>query len=153
MNNYPRTAKEISKIFHLDASSATRGCKNVQLITSRLEKDLGSEEKTVLHKTTPICFVERYCSKLKMKSEEINLCKFMCMKIEKHDYMPSNTPHSIATGVIYFVGQFCNLQFTKLDLRSVSGISEVTINQCYKTILSFKDVLVPPLILSKYNKN
>ena len=152
MNNYPRTAKEISKIFRLDAGSATKGCKNVQIIYGRLEKDLEVGEKTVLHKTTPQCFMERYCSKLQMNKEHVNLCKFICMKIEQNDFMADNTPHSIATGVIYFVGRLCELNFTKQELRDVSGISEVTINKCHKKLNILKELLIPPLILQKYNK-
>lgn len=151
MNNYPRTAKEISKIFHLDPSSATRGCKNAQLIMSRLEKDLETNEKTILHKTTPECFINRFCSTLMMNAEHINLCKFVCMKIQSNEFMPENNPQSIAAGVIFFVGQLCKLTFTKKDVRDVSNISEVTITKCYKKIDQIKTELIPPIILGKYS--
>lgn len=153
MNNYPRTSKEISKIFHLDASSATRGCKNAQLIMARLEKDLSSTDKTVLHRTTPECFINRFCSKLNMNAEHVNLCKFVCMKIQSKELMPENTPQSIASGVIFYVGKLCNLQFTKTEVRDVSNISEVTINKCFKKIEKMQTDLIPPIMLSKYRSS
>lgn len=149
VNNYPRTSKEISQIFNLDVASATKGCKNIQLIINKLEKDISIEEKTVLHKTKPENFVERFCSKLNMNSEHKQLCLFICMKIEAKEYMPENTPHSIATGVIYYVAQLYKLNISKHDVKLVSSISEVTINKCYKKIEKQKAELIPPVILKK----
>ena len=40
VNNFPRTAKEIANIFHLDVTSATKGCKNALGIINNLEKDI-----------------------------------------------------------------------------------------------------------------
>ena len=100
INNYPRTAKEIASIFHLDVTSATKGCKNALVIINNLEKDLDNKEKTNLCRTKPESFIERYCSKLNINSELTSLCKFISMKIEKINYMPENTPHSIAAGVV-----------------------------------------------------
>jgi transcription initiation factor TFIIB len=149
INNYPRTSREIAQIFNLDVASATKGCKNVQLIMNRLEKDLTSEEKTVLCKTKPDSFVDRYCSKLNMNTEQKTLCHFICKKIEDNELLPENTPHSIASGVMFFVGDLYKLNITKKDVKMVSDISEVTINKCYKKISNLKDKLVPPSILKR----
>jgi len=65
--------------------------------------------------------------------------------------MPENTPHSIAAGVVYFISQFCKLNITKRDVKSVSEISEVTINKCYKKLEKVKDDLLPPTIIKKYS--
>ena len=45
INNFPRTAKEIANIFHLDATSATKGCKNALAIINNLEKDMINKDK------------------------------------------------------------------------------------------------------------
>jgi transcription initiation factor TFIIB len=150
INNYPRTAKEIATIFHLDVTSATRGCKNAQLIINNLEKDMENNEKTAFCRTKPEAFIERYCSKLNINSELTKLSQFISMKIEKHGLMPENTPHSIAAGVVYFIAQTCNLNITKRDVKNVSEISEVTINKCFKKIEKIKDDMVPAVILKKY---
>jgi transcription initiation factor TFIIB len=150
VNNYPRTAKEISTIFHLDVASATKGCKNALLIINSLEKDMDHKEKTLFCKTTPEAFVERYCSKLNMNNELTRLCQFICVKMENENRMPENTPHSIAAGVIYFIAQICHLNISKRDVRLVSEISEVTINKCFKKLEKMREDLVPGIILKKY---
>ena len=153
INNYPRTAKEIATIFHLDVTSATKGCKNAQLIINNLEKDMENNEKTSFCRTKPEAFIERYCSKLNINSELTRVSQFISMKIEKLGLMPENTPHSIAAGVVYFIAQTCKLNISKKDVKNVSEISEVTINKCFKKIEKIKDDLVPAVILKKYAAN
>jgi len=150
INNFPRTAKEIASIFHLDVTSATKGCKNAQIIINNLEKDMDIKEKTSFCKTRPEAFIERYCSKLSINNELTKLCKFISMKIEKENLMPENTPHSIAAGVVYFISQLCKLNISKRDVKNVSEISEVTINKCLKKLEKIKDDIVPAVILKKY---
>jgi len=152
INNYPRTAKEISTIFHLDVASATRGCKNALTIINNLEKDMDNKEKTNFGRTKPEAFIERYCSKLNINGELTKVCHFISMKIEKMNYMPENTPNSIAAGVVYFIAQICKLSVGKRDVKNVSEISEVTINKCFKKIEKIKDILVPQAILKKYSE-
>jgi transcription initiation factor TFIIB len=150
INNYPRTAKELATIFHLDATSATHGCKNAQLIINKLEKDVDNEDKTNFCKTKPEAFIERYCSRLNINAELTNVCKFISIKIEKLDLMPENTPHSIAAGVVYFIAQTCKLNVSKKDVKMISEISEVTINKCFKKLEKMIEQLIPPVILKKY---
>jgi len=152
INNFPRTAKEIANIFHLDVTSATKGCKNALAILNNLEKDLGNTEKTNFGTTKPEAFIERYCSKLNINAELTKLCQFISMKIEKANIMPENTPHSIAAGVVYFISQVCGLNVSKKDVKNVSEISEVTINKCYKKLEFIQRDLIPDVIMKKYNK-
>jgi len=150
INNYPRTAKELATIFHLDVTSATQGCKNAQVIINHLEKDMNNNEKTSFCKTKPEAFIERYCSKLNINTELTKLCQFIAIKIEKKDMMPENTPHSIAAGVVYFISQLCKLNVSKKDVKTISEISEVTINKIHKKLEFLQDELVPVVILEKY---
>ena len=64
--------------------------------------------------------------------------------------IPENTPHSIAGGIIYFVSQVCNLNIPKQNINSISKVSEVTINKCYKKLEQHKSELIPDVILKKY---
>ncbi len=150
INNYPRTIKEIATIFHLDNTSATRGCKNAISIINDSEFDFNTEDKTLLCNTTPSSFIERYCSKLNINNELTKLASFIAIRIVNNNLIPENTPHSIAAGIVYFVSQECNLNVSKQNINSISGISEVTINKCYKKLLTMKDVLIPTVILDKY---
>jgi transcription initiation factor TFIIB len=150
INNYPRTAKELATIFHLDVTSATQGCKNAQAIINHLEKDMDNNDKTAFCKTKPEAFIERYCSKLNINSELTKLCQFIAIKIEKQNMMPENTPHSIAAGVVYFISQLCKLNVSKKDVKLISEISEVTINKIHKKLDLLQHELVPAVILEKY---
>ena len=151
-NGYPRTAKELATIFNLDVTSATQGCKNAQTILNVLEKDVENKDKTLFCKTKPQDFIERYCSKLNINSELTKLCAFIAKNVENKNLMPENTPHSIAAGIIYFISQLCNLNVSKKDVNVISGISEVTINKCYKKLEKMTKELVPLVILNKYSQ-
>ena len=150
LNDFPRTAKEIATIFNLDNTSATKGCKNAISIINDMEHNLENNEKTTLCKTTPMSFIERYCSRLNIGAELTKLCKFIAIRIQQNNLIPENTPHSIAAGIVYFVAQECNLNVSKRAVNQVSEISEVTINKCYKKLESIKTDLIPQVILNKY---
>ena len=152
INNYPRTAKEIATIFLLDNSSATKGCKNALSIINEIENENKCEEKTVLHQSTPITFIERYCSKLNINQELTMLCKFIANKVSSNNLIPENTPHSIASGIIYFVSYVCNLNISKREINNISKISEVTINKCFKKLELLQSELIPHVILEKYTR-
>jgi len=150
INNYPRTAKEIARIFHLDTTSATRGCKNAMTIINELEKSIPIEEHTKYATTDPHSFIERYCSKLSMPLEMTKLAQFIAIQIEKKNMIPENTPYSIAAGIIYFISQEFNLNITKRDIQMMSDTSEVTINKCYRKIDTMKESLIPPSFYQRH---
>lgn len=151
INEYPRTAKELAAMFNLDVGIATKGCKLAMMILNDLENDIANDDKTHFVKTTPNDFIERYCSRLNINPELIQLCKFISVKIEKENLMQSNTPNSIAAGIVYYIAYLCGLNVSKSDVKNVSEISEVTINKCYKTLEIMTNKLIPPVIIRKYN--
>ena len=152
VNNNPRTPKEIATIFHLDNTSATRGCKNAITIINSMEHNLTNEEKTTLCNTTPTSFIDRYCSRLNINRELTKLCKFIAFRIDTKQLIPENTPHSIAAGIVYFVSQICRLNISKGLVHEVSNISEVTINKCHKKLEAMRLMLVPKEILKRYSQ-
>jgi transcription initiation factor TFIIB len=150
IHNCPRTPKEIANIFNLDNTSATKGCKNAVSIINELESNLDNSEKTNFCKTKPEAFIERYCSRLSINDELTKLCQFIAVMIEKQNLIPENTPHSIASGIIYFVACMCRLPITKKDVNRISDMSEVTINKCYKKLYDMRERLIPKMIIDKY---
>jgi transcription initiation factor TFIIB len=153
LNGCPRTAHEIAEIFKLDKTSATNGCSMAVNIYYNIDRNGGNnQQQSELCSTTPSLFIERYCSRLNMNQELIALSKFISQKIEQLGIINDNTPHSIAAGIVYFICQICNLDVTKTDIKQICGVSEVTINKCYKKIEAMKGQLVPKCILEKYNK-
>lgn len=150
INNFPRTAKELAVIFHLDTTSATKGCKNAMVILNDIEHQDISQDKIKLCKTTPHDFIERYCSRLNFNAYFTKICEFVALKIENERYIPENTPHSVAAGIIYFISDLCKLNVSKRDVHKVSEISEVTINKCYKKLENIREKIVPPKLLQQY---
>jgi transcription initiation factor TFIIB len=149
--NYPRTAKEIAEIFHLDNSSSTKGCKNAVHILNTVEYDTIGTDKTYFHQTKPHAFIERFCSRLNINKELTKLCQFVSLKIERDGLIPENTPQSVAAGIIYFISRNCNLNISKKNVNLASKTSEVTINKCYKKLELIKDQLLPEVIIKKYS--
>ena len=151
INHNPRTSREIATIFQLDNTSATKGCKNAINILNDIEQDMETNDMTILTKSTPCTFIARYCSKLNVNQELTKLCLFVAKIVEAKKFIPKNTPHSIAAGIVYYISLQCNLNIDKRDIHMVSQISEVTINKCCKKLEKFNDRLLPRTVLEKYN--
>jgi len=150
LNDCPRTAHEIAEIFKLDKTSATTGCSMAVNILHNIERNIDPSHQTELCATLPSSFIERYCSKLNINAELTMLAKFVAIKIEKNNIITDNIPHAISAGIIYFVSQYCALNISKSEIKAVSGVSEVTINKCFKKLDIIHDKLLPKTILAKY---
>jgi len=151
LNGCPRTAHEIAEIFHLDKTSATAGCSMAVNILQNIERNIEPSQKTELGFTMPSSFIERYCSRLNFNKELTLLSKFVANKIEKNDIITNNIPHAIAAGVVYFVAQTCQLNISKQEVKTVCGVSEVTINKCFKKLDAIREQLIPSCVLAKYS--
>jgi len=150
LNGCPTTAHEIAEIFRLDKTSTTTGCSMAVNILHNIERSNNTENQVDLCSTTPSSFIERYCSKLNINHELIMLSKFIANKIEENNTITDNTPHAIAAGIVYFISQTCSLNISKTDIKAICGVSEVTINKCFKKLEIIKTTLLPSCIISKY---
>lgn len=152
LNGCPRTSHEIAEIFKLDKTSATNGCSMAVNILSNIGRNGNTLNASTdeLCATLPSSFIERYCSRLNINTELITLAKFIAKKIESTGCINDNTPHSIAAGIVYFIAKTCNLPISKTDVKQICGVSEVTINKCFKKMETMTDKLVPKMILQKY---
>jgi len=150
LNGCPRTAHEIAEIFSLDKTSATNGCSMAVNILHNIERSVDLSQQTELHMTTPSSFIERYCSKLNMNNELTMLCKFIANKLEQNNIITDNTPHAIAAGIVYFIAYYCNMNISKANIKQISGVSDVTINKCFKKMDAIRDTLLPNCIINKY---
>jgi transcription initiation factor TFIIB len=150
LNGCPRTSHEIAEIFKLDKTSATSGCSMAVNILHNIERNVEPSQQTDLCTTTPSSFIDRFCSKLNINNELTMLSKFIANKLENQNIISDNTPHAIAAGIVYFVSQNCNLNINKMDIKQICGVSEVTINKCFKKMENIKSNLIPKCILDKY---
>ena len=150
INGCPRTAHEIAEIFKLDKQSTTLGCSNAIKILNNIERNVDYLNKSEFKTTKASSFIERYCCKLGVSQELTLLAKFIAVKTEHTELLCNNTPQSSAAGIIQFISQTFHLGISKTSIKSVCGVSEVTIGKCCKKIESIKEELVPQSVLSKY---
>ena len=150
LNGCPRTSHEIAEIFKLDKQSTTAGCSNAVKILNNIERNVEYSQKSDFKTTTASSFIERYCSKLGIPQELTLLAKFIAVKTEHTDLLCNNTPQSSAAGIIYFITQSFHLGISKVNIRIICGVSEVTIGKCSKKLETIKDKLIPQCIIKKY---
>jgi len=151
LNGCPRTAQEIAEIFMLDKTSATNGCSMAVNILHNIERNMEPRDQANLGITLPSSFIERYCSRLNMNNELTMLCKFVANKVERNSIITDNIPHAIAGGIVYFIACNCHMNVTKQDIKNICGISDVTINKCFKKLEVIKEKLLPKTIIDKYS--
>ena len=160
LNGCPRTAHEIAEIFKLDKTSATNGCTMAVNILNNIERNHAttttmikntSENTNNLCATIPSSFIDRYCSRLNINPELTLLAKFIAKKIENERLICDNVPHAISAGIVYFICQLSQLAISKTDIKNICGVSEVTINKCYKKMDNMKTILIPECMLKKYS--
>jgi transcription initiation factor TFIIB len=151
MNGCPRTAHEIAEIFQLDKTSATTGCSMAVNILNNIERSETVSNHSDLAMSKPSSFIERYCSKLNVNQELMMLSKFIARKIEESETISDNTPHAVAAGIVFFISTTCNLAISKTDIKGICGVSEVTINKCFKKLDQMREILIPKCILQKYS--
>lgn len=144
LNGFPRTSQEIAEIFHLDKTSASSGCSVAVSLLNNIERDLETSQQTELCISLPSKFIERFCCKLSMPIELIYLAKFISEKIEKCGLLADdNTPQSTAAGIIFYIVKLRKLNITKIQIKEVCSVSEVTMNKCAKKIEKIQDIVVP----------
>jgi len=153
LNGCPRTAHEIAEIFKLDKQSTTSGCSNAMHILNNIERNTDYSQKSEFKITTALSFIERYCSKLGISNELTLLAKFIANKTEQMEILCDNTPQSSVAGILYFINQIFNLGITKLSIKAICGVSEVTIGKCCKKLEKIKDQLIPQCIIQKYKSS
>ena len=139
VNKVPRSAKEIAKIFNINITTMTKGCKKFHDIM-----------KTNMICTKPEDFIMRFCSNLNLEDKYIDLCLHIIDKSDEYSIVSESAPPSIATGTIFLVSNLCKLDITKKIISKQCDISEVTINKCYKKLDTYKKYLLNDEIILKY---
>ena len=149
VKNVPRSHKEIAEIFSVPITNMTRGCKKFDDIMN-LNKD--NTKSSNLHGSNSMDYIQRFCSKLNIGPNILEICKHVCNKAEEYNLVSENTPPSIASGSIYMVCNLLDISISKKDISLICGISEVTISKCYKKLLNYHNHLLPQNIIDKLYK-
>ena len=132
-NKVPRSAKEIAKIFDLDITTMTRGCKHFN--------DLMYDNANI-ECTKPGDFLRRYLSNLSKMSLFLD-CKYVLTKATAYSLVNEYAPPSIAAGVIFLVAKHKNeAALSKKYIASACEVSDVTINKIYKKLDKFREHII-----------
>lgn len=144
LNSVPRSTKEIAKIFDLNITVMTKGCKLFQNIIqlNDLKDSIMNDHIIHTESINSLDFIDRFCSKLNINLDDIENIKLIAKNAEKNNLVGQNTPPSIASGCIYLYCVNNKLSISKKDISDVCLISEVTINKCYKKLNENIDKLI-----------
>jgi len=141
----PRSAKEIATIFKLNTKHMTKGCKKFDEI---MNMNNSNTFIVCTPSTTSVDFIQRFCSKLGLGDNVVEICKYVCERVDDYDNFVDNSgPPAIAACSIYLVCTLLNICVTKKDISESCGITEVTINKPYKLLLKYHVHLLPKYIL------
>ena len=140
----PRSAKEIADIFKLNITHMTKGCKKFDEIMNTNSIKCNSNMCT-----KPIDFIHRFCSKLNLGTNILEICEHVCQKAEEYNVVSRCIPPSIAAGSIFLVCNFLNINITKKEIANICSISEVTISKCFKELIKWHEYLFPKYILEQ----
>ena len=128
----PRSSKEIAEIFNLKIPVMTKGVKRCQEIISmnKNNKNRLSKKDSI----NPNDFIERFCNKLNISEENIEIINLICKLSINENIISENTPPSIAAGCIFYFIKNNDITISKKEISSICKISEVTINKCTKKL-------------------
>ena len=120
-NGVPRSTKEIAKIFNINLSAMTKGCKKFQEMM-----------KLNMDSTQASDFINRFCSKLGLDNDKKTICRNVVQIAEDLSIVSENTPPSIAAGAIFLCSTHFKWGLNKKDISEACDISQVTISKCFK---------------------
>ena len=134
----PRSTKEIADIFSINIKVMTKGCKN---FTEILRLNKINKKRVKNHKNISINdFIDRFCSKLNLKEEDIKNIHIISEIAEKNNLVNDNTPPSMASGCILLYILKNKISIDKKDISNICKISEVTIVKCYKKLYDCEEI-------------
>lgn len=164
--NVPRSIKEISKIFGLNPHVMTKGHAAFNKVLREHEKlkDRKSNVTEQQPSTTyskqrrkankkcnkgskirmlarPIDFVDRFCSQLDVSPTVAQHVGLLTHDVTKKRLVSDN-PSLVASACMLIVFKYSGINLTSADVQTVSNISHVTIDKCYKKLLVFYDDLI-----------
>lgn len=141
-----RSHKEMAKIFELETTDITKGCKTFMKLMRicQMEYDFSSSK--------PEHFIPRYCKKLHLKKDDIDMTIKIADNIKKLNIASIHTPLSVATGSILLIITKKKLPISKKKLAHEFGVSEVTVSKAYKRLKPHFNVIINDDVTDKLAK-
>lgn len=137
---------DIAKYFDINSKDLTRGCK-------RFYKLIGNIDVINEIENLRSCdYIERYCKKLEMSQQYIEIAKIVSENTDKSLISSENTPPSIAAGSILLICLEYDLQIPKKNIAAACNITEVTIIKTYRKMIPYKEQLLPSKkVINEFN--
>ncbi|KAI4291565.1 transcription initiation factor TFIIB [Pancytospora philotis] len=140
---------------HEDAS---RTFKEISVITGVQKREIGRCYKIIAKEVdtkgmVPSAdIVARFCSDLNLSLKMQRIATEISKRVQEIGVLTGRSPDSIAAAVIYFVaGLFPEIKDIKKDIQYVTNVTEVTIKNIYKDLLTNKTSIVPAELVSEAN--
>jgi transcription initiation factor TFIIIB Brf1 subunit/transcription initiation factor TFIIB len=136
LQRYSRSVKEISLMLETSIKVVTKGIRKFN--------DLMKKNSLIstISTQSPNNHIERFCKKLKLKTDQIQEIIIISNNINKLYLASNHQPTSIAAGAILIYSNLYGVDIQKKVISEVFEISNVTIDKIYKKILPFKNVIV-----------
>lgn len=125
----PRTLDELSKISRIPRRDI-----------GRTYRFIVRELKLKMNVPTPLTYITRFCSKLKLSQKVNKKATEILNKSIKKELISGRGPVGVAAAAIYIAAVLCNEKRTQRDVADVAGVTEVTIRNRYKELVERLDI-------------
>lgn len=112
----PRTFAEISKQSETDEKAIAAA---YRLIKNSLKIKISS--------TSPLDLIPRFCSKLNLDQEVVNISIKMMKQIQDDKILLGKNPLGITAAIIYLSSNYCNIDLSQRKIGQILNITEPTI--------------------------
>lgn len=136
MQNYYRTTTEIAIIYNVSETVISNGCNKLRKLLKH-NKLINS-----IVPTTPIDFIERYCYKLNLEKQQIDIICRIVKNVSKLYLASNHQPISIGAGCVLIFSHIYNVNISKKFILQVFNITAVTTDKIFDKILPFRHVII-----------
>jgi len=135
LKGYPRTSKEIARIFQIDDKIFTKGNKKFNEVWFKIGNEYIHENKIDEIDDGGTKYLARFCSTLYNSNERLlELSRIIIKFIIRNEILRKNTPLSITASSIYLAISILKLNISRTKISQVTNVSNVTIVNCFKKI-------------------
>lgn len=133
----PRTLDEIAA-----ASLSKKQVKNKRAMletkveVGKIYRFLRKELEIKLPVVSPMEYINRFCKRLKLKDETREKAMEIVSEASERELISGKGPIGIAAAAIYIASILCNDKRTQKDVANATGVTEVTIRNRYKELVS-----------------
>jgi len=135
-NKVPYIGKEICEFFNLSIKELNNGVKTIILLLK--DSDMDGNYSAINSEL----YIKKYCTQNNIKDEYMNEAIKIANNINKLNIATEHNQFSIAATSVLIMAENNNItNMTKKKLRTMFGVSEVTISKTYKKVEKIKNIL------------